>query len=116
MLDHLTTEQRNPRSESIDMLSAREIVELMNREDAKVAEAVASQAPAIAAAVDVIVERIRHGGRLLYIGAGTSGRLGVLDASECPPTFNTPPSLVVGIIAGGGAPRTRVTSGLGRPN
>jgi len=108
MLNHLTTEQRNPHSESLDSLSALEIVLLMNREDAQVAAAVHAQAAAIAAAVDVIVDRIRQGGRLVYIGAGTSGRLGVLDASECPPTFNTPPGLVVGVIAGG--PRALTTS------
>ena len=90
MLNHLTTEQRNPDSEAIDSLSAREIVALMNREDAQVAAAVHAGG-AIAAAVDVIVDRIQRGGRLVYLGAGTSGRLGVLDAAECPPTFNTPP-------------------------
>ena len=111
MLNHLTTEQRNPDSVAIDSLGAREIVELMNREDAQVAAAVATQAAAIAAAVDVIVDRLRHGGRLVYLGAGTSGRLGVLDAAECPPTFNTPPGLVVGIIAGGPDALTRAIEG-----
>ncbi len=101
MLNQLTTEQRNPCSERIDSLSALDIVLLMNREDAQVAEAVRAQAATVAAAVEVIVERIGRGGRLVYLGAGTSGRLGVLDAAECPPTFNTPPSLVLGIIAGG---------------
>lgn len=111
MLNHLTTEQRNPDSEAIDALSALEIVELMNREDARVAEAVGRQATAIAAAVERIVERLRAGGRLIYLGAGTSGRLGVLDASECPPTFNTPANLVVGIIAGGHKALTEAIEG-----
>ncbi len=111
MHDPMTTEQRNPASESIDTLNAREIVDLMNREDAQVAAAVATQAAAIAEAVDVIVQRMRRGGRLLYIGAGTSGRLGVLDASECPPTFNTPPELVVGLIAGGKTALTQAVEG-----
>ncbi len=101
MLSHLTTEQQHPDSVAIDSWGAREIVELMNREDAQVAAAVGTQAAVIAAAVDRVVDRLRHGGRLLYLGAGTSGRLGVLDAAECSPTFNTPPGLVVGIIAGG---------------
>ena len=83
----------------------------MNAEDAKVVPAVASQAEAIARAVEVIAERFRAGGRLIYIGAGTSGRLGVLDASECPPTFNAPPGLVVGVIAGGPSALTRAVEG-----
>ena len=83
MLNHLTTEQQNPASLAIDSCSSREIVELMNREDAQVAAAVATQSIAIAAAVDVIVDRLRRRGRLMYLGAGTSGRLEVLDASEC---------------------------------
>jgi N-acetylmuramic acid 6-phosphate etherase len=111
MLEKLTTEQRNPSSESIDTLSARAIVELMNQEDAKVTQAVATQTDQIARSVETIVERMRRGGRLVYIGAGTSGRLGVLDASECPPTFNTPPALVVGLIAGGSPALTRAVEG-----
>lgn len=111
MLNHLTTEQRNPDSEAIDALSALQIVELMNREDARVADAVGRQATAIAAAVERIVERLRDGGRLIYLGAGTSGRLGVLDASECPPTFNTPHGLIVGIIAGGNRALTEAIEG-----
>lgn len=111
MLDNLTTEGRNPASESIDSLSAREIVQVMNAEDGRVAEAVGSAADAIAQAIEVIADRLRHGGRLLYMGAGTSGRLGVLDASECPPTFNTPPELVVGLIAGGYGALTRSIEG-----
>ncbi len=101
MLEHLTTEASNPASESLDSLTTREIVELINSEDAKVAEAVNQQADIIAKAIDVIANRLQHGGRLIYIGAGTSGRLGVLDAAECPPTFNSDPAQVVGIIAGG---------------
>lgn len=101
MLERLTTEARNPASEQLDNLSALEIVRLMNREDATIAAAVSRAETAIAAAIDKIVERLRRGGRLLYLGSGTSGRLGVLDAAECPPTFNTDPALVVGVIAGG---------------
>jgi N-acetylmuramic acid 6-phosphate etherase len=101
MLEHLTTEARNPASEELDGLTALQIVQLINSEDAKIAAAVAEQAEAIAAAVDVIADRLENCGRLIYLGAGTSGRLGVLDAVECPPTFNTNPSQVVGIIAGG---------------
>lgn len=100
-LDALSTEQRNPASAAIDAVSTMEMVRIMNDEDAKVAPAVATELPAIARAIDAVTERIQHGGRLIYIGAGTSGRLGVLDASECPPTFSTDPSLVVGLIAGG---------------
>jgi len=100
-LGHLSTEGRNPASERIDSLSAAEIVSLINAEDATVAEAVGRQAAAIAQAVEAIADRFRRGGRLVYLGAGTSGRLGVLDAAECPPTFNSPPGQVVGLIAGG---------------
>ncbi len=100
-IDHLTTEQTNAASVAIDTLSSLEIVQLMNAEDRKIADAVSAVAQNIAIAVDKIAEKMRVGGRLFYIGAGTSGRLGVLDASECPPTFNTDPSQVVGIIAGG---------------
>ena len=95
------TEQSNPGTEVIDTLSALEIVKLINEEDARVAQAVCQALPQIARAVDAIVERLRRGGRLLYLGAGTSGRLGVLDASEMPPTFGVPPDLVQGFIAGG---------------
>src|SRR5664279_738665 len=100
-LDSLTTEARNLNSEHIDELSTLEMLTVINREDATVAAAVATQLPAIAQAVDIIAERFAEGGRLFYIGAGTSGRLGVLDASECPPTFNVSPDLVAAIIAGG---------------
>ncbi|NQT04117.1 MAG: N-acetylmuramic acid 6-phosphate etherase [Planctomycetes bacterium] len=96
-----TTEKRNSASENIDKLSTKQIVDLINAEDALVPAAVARQSKQIVAAIDLIVERFRKGGRLFYIGAGTSGRLGVLDASECPPTFGVRPSLVQGIIAGG---------------
>jgi N-acetylmuramic acid 6-phosphate etherase len=111
MLNKLTTEARNPDSQHIDELSPIEIVRLMNAEDARVAAAVACEVESIARAVDVIAERIRSGGRLIYIGAGTSGRLGVLDAAECPPTFSTPPELVVGLIAGGYSALTRAIEG-----
>ncbi|MCI0335355.1 MAG: N-acetylmuramic acid 6-phosphate etherase [Planctomycetes bacterium] len=111
MLEHLTTESRNPASEDLDGLTAPQIVRLINAEDAKVADAVAEQADAIATAIDVIADRIGKGGRLIYIGAGTSGRLGVLDAVECPPTFNTPPSQVVGLIAGGYSALTTAVEG-----
>ena len=95
------TEARNPRTKAIDTLSSLEIVTLINDEDAKVAPAVRQQLPQIARAVELIVERLKRGGRLLYFGAGTSGRLGVLDASEMPPTYSTSPGLVQGFIAGG---------------
>ena len=99
----LATELRNPRSEHIDELPTLEMLTVINQEDATVAAAVASQLPEIARAVDTIVERFAQGGRLFYIGAGTSGRLGVLDASECQPTFSVPPTLVQGLVAGGDA-------------
>jgi len=105
------TEAHNPASERIDTLSSLEIVRLMNAEDARVAEAVGREADAIARAIEVIADRLRAGGRLVYLGAGTSGRLGVLDATECPPTFSTPPELVVGLIAGGYAALTRAVEG-----
>jgi N-acetylmuramic acid 6-phosphate etherase len=97
----LSTEARNPRSTHIDELSTLEMLTVIQQEDAIIASAVASQLTAIARAVDAIAERFARGGRLFYIGAGTSGRLGVLDASECPPTFSVPSTLVQGIIAGG---------------
>ena len=106
-LDRLTTESRNPESEHLDLLSSLEIVYLMNAEDRRVVDAIHRQSESIARAIDVITGQLRKGGRLIYIGAGTSGRLGVLDASECPPTFNTPPELVVGLIAGGAPALTR---------
>jgi N-acetylmuramic acid 6-phosphate etherase len=97
----LLTERKNPASAAIDGLTAEEMMRVINSEDQKVAPAVAREIPAIARAVEAIAERVRYGGRLFYVGAGTSGRLGVLDASECPPTFNVPPEMVQGIIAGG---------------
>lgn len=101
MHEKLTTEAVNPDSADLDRLSTLDLVRLINAEDAKVAAAVAQQSEAIAAAVDLVAARLAEGGRLVYIGAGTSGRLGVLDASECPPTFNAEPGQVVGLIAGG---------------
>src|SRR5258708_37231184 len=95
------TEQRNPASKNLDRMTAREIVRLMNWEDSKVARAVGRESAAIAQAVDTIVGGIRKGGRLIYVGAGSSGRMGVLDAAECPPTFGTSAKLVVALIAGG---------------
>ncbi len=95
------TEQENPRTRGLSELPAEEIVRLMNDEDARVAEAVRLVLPDVARVVDAVVERLRAGGRLFYVGAGTSGRLGVLDASECPPTFGVEPEAVQGIIAGG---------------
>ncbi len=97
----LTTEGHNPRTAYLDTMSAAEIVGVMNAEDATVAVAVGRVTREIAAAVEGIAARFARGGRLIYVGAGTSGRLGVLDASECPPTFNTPSGQVVGLIAGG---------------
>jgi N-acetylmuramic acid 6-phosphate etherase len=101
MLENLLTEQLNPASASIDSLPVGEALRIINAEDSKVPEAVAREIPAIGRAVEAVVAAIRAGGRLFYIGAGTSGRLGVLDASECPPTFSISPDLVQGIIAGG---------------
>ncbi|HMF63739.1 MAG TPA: N-acetylmuramic acid 6-phosphate etherase, partial [Edaphobacter sp.] len=97
----LPTEARNPASEHIDQLPTLDMLRVINDEDAKVAAAVAVELPNIAKAVDAIAQRFQQGGRLFYMGAGTSGRLGVLDASECPPTFSVPPSLFQGLIAGG---------------
>lgn len=107
-LETLTTEAFRPELAEIDQLPTLEIARLMNGEDATVPAAVAARLPQIAAAIDAIADRMARGGRLVYAGAGTAGRLGVLDASECPPTFNTDPSEVVGLIAGG--PSAMVTS------
>jgi len=101
VLEDLLTEQSNPVSAGIDGMTPAEALRIINAEDRKVAEAVQKEIPAIARAVESIVEAFRRGGRLFYIGAGTSGRLGVLDAAECPPTFGIPPEMVQGIIAGG---------------
>ena len=100
-LGSISTEGRNPATAEIDTLDSLGIVTAINEQDQLVAPAVANVLPHVARAVDAIVSSIQHGGRLVYIGAGTSGRLGVLDASECPPTFNTDPGLVIGLIAGG---------------
>ncbi|KRA96696.1 N-acetylmuramic acid 6-phosphate etherase [Devosia sp. Root685] len=100
-LETLVSEARNPDTVGIDLMSTRDVLAAMNREDNKVPQAVEKVLPEITAAVDKIVDAFRHGGRLIYMGAGTSGRLGVLDASECPPTFGVPPEMVVGLIAGG---------------
>jgi N-acetylmuramic acid 6-phosphate etherase len=101
MLDDRLTEQRNPASAHIDTLSAQELVDLINREDRTIAEAVGGAREPIARAVELVVETFTRGGRLIYVGAGTSGRLGVLDAAEMPPTFGTDPVQVQGVIAGG---------------
>jgi len=105
------TEQINPASRNLDRMTAMQIVRLMNRGDRKVATAVARELPAIARAVDAIVPRIEAGGRLIYVGAGSSGRLAVLDAAECPPTFGTPPALVRALIAGGAKAMTQSVEG-----
>lgn len=110
-LQQLATEQANPASSTLDTLSALGIVRLMNAEDAAIPEAVRRELPAIAAAVEVVTARLRAGGRLFYVGAGTSGRLGALDASECPPTFDTPPAMVQALIAGGPAALTHAVEG-----
>ena len=110
-LGQLTTEARNPRTLDLDNLTALEIAKLINAEDEKVALAVGDVAESIALAIDVIANRLTRGGRLIYVGAGTSGRLGVLDAVECPPTFNTDPEMVVGLIAGGPEGLVRAVEG-----
>src|SRR5690349_22295172 len=109
MLEKLLTEQQNPASASIDAVSTEEAMRIINAEDRRVAGAVEREIPAIARAVDAIVAAFQAGGRLFYIGAGTSGRLGVLDASECPPTFSVPPEMVQGIIAGRESALSRAT-------
>ncbi|MDD3237465.1 MAG: N-acetylmuramic acid 6-phosphate etherase [Candidatus Gastranaerophilales bacterium] len=101
MLELSKTEAVNPLSKDIDKLESLEIVKIINDEDKKVAQTIETELPSIAKAVDIISENFLQNGRLIYFGAGTSGRLGVLDASECPPTFNVPSSMVVGVIAGG---------------
>jgi N-acetylmuramic acid 6-phosphate etherase len=111
VLDPRVTERRNPRSAEIDLASPLGIVDLMASEDRSVAEAVATQREAIAKAIELAESAFRAGNRLFYAGAGTSGRLGVLDASECPPTFGTDPTMVQGIIAGGVAALTRSQEG-----
>ena len=119
-LGRLITERQNPHSLQIDRAETVEILEIINREDARVPAAVEREIPAIARAVDLIVERLRAGGRLFYVGAGSSGRLGVLDASECPPTFNISPAMVQGVMCGGvralsrAAETSEDSPGLGR--
>ncbi|UCH64194.1 MAG: N-acetylmuramic acid 6-phosphate etherase [Fidelibacterota bacterium] len=108
---HLITEHRNPRSEELDRMSVMEVLELINDEDSAVPGAVRKILPKIAEFVEHVAASFRSGGRLIYIGAGTSGRLGVLDASECPPTFSVPPDLVRGVIAGGAPALTRSIEG-----
>ncbi len=110
-LQNLKTEGRNPRTLHIDELPTLEMVTLMNDENRVVEDAIATQLPAIAAAVDIIATALSNGGHLIYIGAGTSGRLGVVDASECPPTFGVDPGLVRGIIAGGEGAMFRAVEG-----
>jgi N-acetylmuramic acid 6-phosphate etherase len=109
VLENLLTEQPNPASEGIEALPTEEVLRVINAEEQKVPEAVRLQIPNIARAVDTVVEALQRGGRLFYIGAGSSGRLGVLDAAECPPTFNVPAELVQGIIAGGERALARAT-------
>lgn len=111
MLDPRATERRNPRTASIDLASPLEIVDVINAEDRMVPEVVATQREQIAHAIEIAEKSFRAGGRLFYVGAGTSGRLGVLDASECPPTFGTDPEMVQGIIAGGLPALTRAQEG-----
>ncbi|MDY6940512.1 MAG: N-acetylmuramic acid 6-phosphate etherase [Cyanobacteriota bacterium] len=109
---YLLTEQSNPNTQNLDRLSALELVDLFNREDARAIEAIAAAREPLAEAVECIARAFRRGGRLFYVGAGTSGRLGVLDAAECPPTFCTPPEMVQGIIAGGAGALVRSSEGL----
>lgn len=110
-LSRLQTEQRNPRSMHIDRMDTLDMVRVINQEDHLVAQAVEKELPHIAEAVDVITEKLKNGGRLIYCGAGTSGRLGVLDASECPPTYGVDPGMVVGLIAGGPKAVTQAAEG-----
>ncbi len=110
-LQQLVSEGRNPRTTDIDLMSSLEIVSVMNTEDRSVPDAVEKALPDVARAVDAIVTAFNEGGRLIYIGAGTSGRLGVLDASECPPTYGVPPTMVVGLIAGGPNALTNAVEG-----
>jgi len=109
---HLTTEQRSPASAALDALSTTQALQMMNAQDMDVAIAVRNAIPAISKTVDDIVKGMRHGGRLIYVGAGTSGRLGVLDASEIPPTFQADPNQVIGIIAGGDGSLRKSSEGM----
>lgn len=110
-MKHLKTEQANPRSRGLDTMSSLDIVRIINAEDARVAQAVKRELPQIARAVDVIAESLGRGGRLFYVGAGTSGRIAFLDAAECPPTFGTPPRLVRAVIAGGNKAMKKAVEG-----
>ena len=110
-LSELTTEARNPETTTLDVMTTRQILEAMNREDRRVCDAIAQALPQIEAAVELIVSALQNGGRLIYVGAGTSGRLGVLDAAECPPTFGTDPWQVQGFIAGGPDALVRAVEG-----
>lgn len=105
------TEQRNPRSRGLDMKSTREILRIISREDTRVARAVARELPQITRAADAIARALRRGGRLIYVGAGTSGRLATLDAAECPPTFGVPPTMVQAVMAGGTGALVRAVEG-----
>ncbi|MEO1339622.1 MAG: N-acetylmuramic acid 6-phosphate etherase [Cyanobacteria bacterium J06635_13] len=109
---HLLTEQINPQSQNLDLMSSLEIVDLFNQEDRKTIEAIAKAREALAEVIDLTAAALQQGGRLFYVGAGTSGRLGVLDAAECPPTFCTPPELVQGILAGGAAALVKSSEAL----
>ncbi|MFN9173653.1 MAG: N-acetylmuramic acid 6-phosphate etherase [Synechocystis sp.] len=109
---HLLTEQANPKSQNLDQLSCLELVDLFNQEDQQTVAAIAQARQDLAQAIEIISHCLGRGGRLFYIGAGTSGRLGVLDAVECPPTFCTPPDLVQGILAGGASALLRSSEGL----
>ena len=109
---HLLTEQNNPHSQNLDELSTLEMVDVFNQEDQRTVEAIAQARTSLAQAINLTAASLREGGRLFYVGAGTSGRLGVLDAAECPPTFCTPPELVQGIIAGGAAALLRSSEAL----
>ncbi len=111
-LQNLVTEEPNPKSEKLDRLPTREILELINAEDATVAIAVRKEIPSIEKGVEIVYTALKSGGRLIYVGAGTSGRLGVLDAAECPPTFGTDPSQIVGLIAGGAPTLIRSKEGI----
>ncbi len=109
---HLLTEQNNPNSQNLDQLSTLEMVDVFNKEDQRTVDAIAHARTHLAQAINLAAASMREGGRLFYVGAGTSGRLGVLDAAECPPTFCTPPELVQGIIAGGAAALLRSSEAL----
>ncbi|MGM0777503.1 MAG: N-acetylmuramic acid 6-phosphate etherase [Bacillota bacterium] len=110
-ISKLNTEQRNPKTMEIDLMTTEEIITIINQEDTIVPNAIAREIPHIVKVVDEITESFKKGGRLIYVGAGTSGRLGIIDASECPPTYGTDPEMVVGIIAGGKEAMTEAVEG-----